>query len=74
MSNPQQTRKVTVTTIDRFAPHTPKASSCHLLMCPPDHYDIRYEINAWMNINNPADREEVYKQWVRLKRQLEILG
>ncbi len=26
-----------------------------ILMCPPDHYGIEYEINPWMNRQRPAD-------------------
>lgn len=74
MSTPQAARTITIATIDRFAPYTSKAPSCHLLMCPPDHYGIRYEINAWMDMDNPADREKACKQWVQLKRRLEMLG
>ena len=25
-------------------------------MCPPDFYDVRYEINPWMSIKHPADQ------------------
>ena len=27
----------------------------HILMCPPDHYGIEYEINPWMNRERQAD-------------------
>ena len=26
-----------------------------LLMCPPEHFDVTYEINAWMRIANGPD-------------------
>ncbi len=33
------------------------------LMCPPDHYDIVYEINPWMSVKRKANRERAKKQW-----------
>lgn len=33
------------------------------LMCPPDHYDICYEINPWMSVKHKADRGRAQKQW-----------
>lgn len=33
------------------------------LMCPPDYYDIVYEINPWMSVKRKADRLRAKKQW-----------
>lgn len=35
------------------------------LMCPPDHYNIDYEINAWMDIHKETDKKLSEEQWVK---------
>ncbi|MCC7420889.1 MAG: amidinotransferase [Planctomycetaceae bacterium] len=45
-----------------------------ILMCPPDHYGIEYEINPWMNRGRPSDAEEARKQWHDLHALLISLG
>ncbi|HEY4619933.1 MAG TPA: arginine deiminase-related protein [Nitrospirota bacterium] len=35
----------------------------HYLMCSPTYFAIAYEINPWMNVNNPADAALAHKQW-----------
>ncbi len=42
-----------------------------LLVCPPDHYGIEYEINPWMRVSNAADPERSKAQWYDLMRTLE---
>ena len=42
-----------------------------LLVCPPDHYGIDYEINPWMRISNAANPERSKAQWHNLMRTLE---
>ena len=37
-----------------------------ILMCPPDHYGIEYEINPWMNRSLGAVRELAFRQWQNL--------
>ena len=49
-------------------------SEPHILMCPPDHYGIEYEINAWMDREKQADRELAVKQWNDLRNILQDLG
>lgn len=49
--------------------HTP-----HILMCPPDHYGIEYEINEWMNRSRPADQNKAKEQWKNLYDTLVSLG
>ena len=39
-----------------------------ILMCPPDHYGIEYEINPWMNRSLGAVRELAFRQWQELAR------
>ena len=37
-----------------------------LLMCPPEHFDVTYEINAWMRVANGPDPERARAQWTAL--------
>lgn len=45
-----------------------------ILMCPPDHYGIEYEINPWMNRSLGAVRELAFRQWKALHDTLASLG
>jgi N-dimethylarginine dimethylaminohydrolase len=45
-----------------------------ILMCPPDHYGIEYEINPWMNRSLGAVRELAFRQWTALRDTLLSLG
>ena len=45
-----------------------------LLMCPPDHYGIEYEINPWMSRSRGADRARAMRQWRGLYETLLELG
>ncbi len=45
-----------------------------ILMCPPEHYGIEYEINPWMNTQRQADHALATEQWSRLRDLLESLG
>ena len=38
-------------------------SSRTILMCPPDYYEIAYEINPWMSVKRKVDRAVAKKQW-----------
>jgi len=62
-------------------PHLGKSGSLknmkvkpHFLMCQPKFYRIAYEINPWMNINNPADPSMAYLQWKTLYDLIRDLG
>ena len=35
-------------------------------MCPPTYFDVRYEINAWMDAGASVDRDLALAQWERL--------
>ena len=37
-----------------------------VLMCPPDYFDIEYEINPWMHQNNQPSDETAHEQWQKL--------
>jgi N-dimethylarginine dimethylaminohydrolase len=45
-----------------------------ILMCPPDHYGIEYEINPWMDRRVGAESELSYRQWWALHDALCELG
>lgn len=45
-----------------------------ILMCPPDHYGIEYEINPWMNRSLGAVRQLAFAQWTTLRDTLLSLG
>jgi len=49
-------------------------SSPRILMCPPDHYGIEYEINPWMNRSLGAVRALAFTQWQSLRDALAALG
>jgi N-dimethylarginine dimethylaminohydrolase len=46
----------------------------HILMCPPDHYGIEYEINPWMNTRRQADHGLAVRQWRQLRELLVKAG
>ncbi|HXV27431.1 MAG TPA: arginine deiminase-related protein [bacterium] len=51
------------------------------LMCPPDYYEVVYEINPWMHIKHKVDQKKAAKQWTafydlltqKLKAKVELL-
>lgn len=45
-----------------------------ILMCPPTHYGIEYEINPWMSRKRPSDRNIAIDQWNGLRTSLEAAG
>ena len=45
-----------------------------ILMCPPDHYGIEYEINPWMNRSLGAVQALAHVQWLALRDTLVSLG
>jgi len=46
----------------------------HILMCPPDHYGIEYEINPWMSRARGSTPERARMQWHKLYETLVALG
>ena len=44
-----------------------------LLLCPPDYYDIEYEINPWMSRAQGAEAVLAQKQWKQLQATLSNL-
>lgn len=45
-----------------------------VLMCPPDYFDIEYEINAWMSVGNQVDKAIASRQWQALYDIYQDLG
>jgi N-dimethylarginine dimethylaminohydrolase len=43
-----------------------KAHSKTILMCPPEYFDIEYEINPWMHTSDPVNPSEAARQWRHL--------
>jgi N-dimethylarginine dimethylaminohydrolase len=46
----------------------------HILMCPPEHYGIEYEINPWMSRERGADHPLATRQWTALFNLLTDIG
>ena len=44
------------------------------LMCRPDHFEVRYRINPWMDPDRAVDRDLAVRQWERLVHVYEGLG
>src|SRR5678809_1306442 len=42
-----------------------------LLMCPPAHYGIEYEINPWMSTRRQSDPQRARSQWSDLRHILQ---
>src|SRR3954453_13753121 len=40
-----------------------KPTGPRILMCPPDHFGIEYEINPWMSVQVGSDPELSRRQW-----------
>jgi len=45
-----------------------------ILMCPPDHYGIEYEINPWMKVEHGSTPERARQQWQGLYELLAASG
>ncbi|MBI5654980.1 amidinotransferase [Candidatus Uhrbacteria bacterium] len=43
-------------------------------MCRPTYFDVVYEINPWMDVQNKPDKELAVKQWERLRQTYLDLG
>lgn len=43
-------------------------------MCPPEHFDVVYEINPWMDASVPVQRDRALAQWERLVETYRSLG
>jgi N-dimethylarginine dimethylaminohydrolase len=45
-----------------------------VIMSPPDHFDIEYSINPWMNIDNKVVKKTAMYQWRNLRDLYKNLG
>lgn len=45
-----------------------------VLLCPPTYYNIEYEINPWMHVENKVDKDKVLKEYEELKNTYKSLG
>ncbi len=52
----------------------PQARPRHYLMCRPDHFDVRYAINPWMDPSAPVDRARALAQWDDIRLAFTALG
>lgn len=43
------------------------AARRRFLMCRPDHFEVSYAINPWMDTSTPVDRERAIGQWEELR-------
>ena len=43
-------------------------------MCPPDHFEVAYSINPWMDVTVPVDRGRARAQWDELAGALRAAG
>ena len=43
-------------------------------MSPPEHFTVAYQINPWMQLDQPVDRDLALKQWDGLRTALLDLG
>src|ERR1700721_2384331 len=48
-------------------PRRRQASARGYLMCPPEHFAVRYAINPWMDPERPTDAATAMRQWARLR-------
>jgi N-dimethylarginine dimethylaminohydrolase len=45
-----------------------------MLLCPPEFYEVRYVINAWMSLDDAPDHDLAVKQWEGLHQCLLSIG
>jgi N-dimethylarginine dimethylaminohydrolase len=45
-----------------------------LLLCAPTHFKVAYEINPWMDVQNPVQWNEASESWDKLKNKLSEIG
>jgi N-dimethylarginine dimethylaminohydrolase len=46
------------------------SDKARFLMCPPDHFDVVYEINPWMMGQKPVDKALAMSQWEHLRKRI----
>ena len=65
-----------MTVIDTRTQPAPQrtARTRHYLMCSPQHYEVTYAINPWMNTQVPVDVDRAQMQWDVLRNTYLSLG
>lgn len=58
----------------RPATATREARARRYVMCAPEHFDVTYAINPWMNTSMPVDVERARLQWEVLRHTYLSLG
>ena len=53
---------------------TPTATTRRYLMCAPDHFEVSYAINPWMDPTAPVDPALARRQWETLRQTYLDLG
>nr|WP_298802452.1 dimethylargininase [uncultured Pseudokineococcus sp.] len=51
-----------------------RATPRRYAMCRPEHFEVRYAINPWMDVRVPVDRDLAVAQWEALRRTYLDLG
>jgi N-dimethylarginine dimethylaminohydrolase len=51
-----------------------RATTRRYLMCPPEHFDVTYQINPWMRPDQPTDPALAMRQWAQLRDVYVQLG
>lgn len=49
-------------------------SDVEMLLCEPEFFTVEYEINPWMNVDDPVDTKLAWRQWRHLRDTLVNLG
>lgn len=58
--------------VETLTPRT--ARPRHYVMCRPDHFDVTYRINPWMDPDKPVDTDVAVAQWEALRQTYLDLG
>ena len=59
---------------DKTTLATPLGWGRSYLMCPPDHFEVAYSINPWMDVAVPVDPARARAQWDELVAALRAAG
>ena len=60
--------------LEAAAPTSRVARPRRYLMCRPDHFEVVYGINPWMDVSRGTDRELAVRQWEVLRETYLSLG
>ncbi len=63
-----------MTVLDTGARPARTATRRRYLMCRPEHFEVSYAINPWMDVSRGVDRELALRQWETLRRTYLDLG